>query len=273
MPAQERPSLGESIFVTRTRADRLLVDRGLAPSRTRAQELIQGGRVTVDGARLDKASTLVDSGAAVQVSGAPDFVSRGGKKLDPVLDVLGARLEGSVVVDIGASTGGFTDVALRRGARKVYAVDVGHGQLDASLRNDTRVVAREGTNARHLEQSDFDEPVDAVLVDASFIGLEKLTDAIARVLRPGGALVALVKPQFQVGPDAARRTRGVVRDPDEREQAVESVRAALRDKGFHIVAECDSPLPGPRGNVERFIHAVLHTPRTSVPESDLLGSL
>jgi len=116
--------------------------------------------------------------------------------------------------------------------------------------------------------ADFDDAVDVVLVDASFIGLEKLTDAIARILRPGGALVALVKPQFQVGPDRARRTRGVVRDPEEREQAIESVRAALRGKGFQIVAECDSPLPGPRGNVERFVHAVLPTPRTSGGDPD-----
>jgi 23S rRNA (cytidine1920-2'-O)/16S rRNA (cytidine1409-2'-O)-methyltransferase len=243
--------------LTRSRADRALVERGLAPSRTRAQELILAGRVTVNGVRLDKPSASVDAGATVLVSPNDDFVSRGGRKLAPALDVFGVVLEGRVVVDIGASTGGFTDVALRRGARKVYAVDVGHGQLDASLRRDARVVVREGTNARGLEPHDFDEPVDAVLVDASFIGLEKLTRAIARFLRPGGVLVALVKPQFQVGPEAARRTRGVVRDPEERERAVEGVRKALREHGFRIIAECDSTVPGPRGNVERFVHAVL----------------
>jgi 23S rRNA (cytidine1920-2'-O)/16S rRNA (cytidine1409-2'-O)-methyltransferase len=144
---------------------------------------------------------------------------------------------------------------LKRGASKVYAVDVGHDQLHPSLRSDPRVVVREGTNARSLDTADFDEPIDVVVVDASFIGLAKLLDAIARILRADGTLIALVKPQFEVGPDSARRSRGVVRDEEERERAIERVRVALRDKGFTIIAESDSVLPGPRGNVERFIHA------------------
>jgi 23S rRNA (cytidine1920-2'-O)/16S rRNA (cytidine1409-2'-O)-methyltransferase len=244
----------------RLRADLLLVERAVAATRTRAQELIRRGSVYANGERIDRPAALVDRDAALEVVNAPPFVSRGGEKLEGVLDVLGVSLAGSVVVDIGASTGGFTDVALRRGARTVYAVDVGHDQLHPSLRDDPRVIAREGTNAKTLTAEDFAERVDIVLVDASFIGLEKLLDAIGRVLVLGGELVALVKPQFQVGREAARRARGVVRDPAEREGAIEQVRAALRAAGFTLLGERESPLPGPRGNVEHFLHA--RAPRT-----------
>jgi 23S rRNA (cytidine1920-2'-O)/16S rRNA (cytidine1409-2'-O)-methyltransferase len=237
------------------RADRLLVERGLAPTRTRAQELIRRGLVAANGVRVERPAESLDIDAALVVARELSFVSRGGEKLDGALDAFDVELTDAVVVDIGASTGGFTDVALQRGARKVYAVDVGHDQLHPSLRRDARVVSREGTNARNLERHDFAETVDVVLVDASFIGLEKLLDAIARILSPGGTLVALVKPQFEVGPEVAHRTRGVVRDPEERERAIAGVRAALAEKGFALVGESDSVLPGPRGNVERFVHA------------------
>lgn len=237
------------------RADLLLVERGLAPTRTRAQELVRRGRVTVNGARVERPAQLLDADDTLAIEAPLEFVSRGGEKLAGALDAFALDLAGAVIVDVGASTGGFTDVALKRGARKVYAVDVGHDQLHPTLRSDPRVVVREGTNARTLQASDFDEPIDVVLVDASFIGLAKLLDAIARVLRADGALVALVKPQFEVGPESARKSRGVVRDEHERERAVEAVRAALRDTGFTLLAESDSVLPGPRGNVERFVHA------------------
>jgi 23S rRNA (cytidine1920-2'-O)/16S rRNA (cytidine1409-2'-O)-methyltransferase len=238
----------------RLRADHLLVERGLAASRARAQELIRRGRVTANSELVTRPAQPVETGAALAVIEARSFVSRGGEKLDGALDVLGVDLSGATIVDIGASTGGFTDAALKRGARKVYAVDVGHDQLHSSLRADPRVVVRERTNARHLAPGDFDEPITAVLVDASFIGLEKLLDAIAGILVPCGILIALVKPQFEVGRAVARRTKGVVRDPKEREQAIEAVRGALRTR-FVIAGECDSPLPGPRGNVERFVYA------------------
>lgn len=239
------------------RADLLLVDRGLAPTRTRAQELVRRGSVTADGARVERPAQLLDPGTVLTVDAPLAFVSRGGEKLDGAVKAFGVELSGTVIVDIGASTGGFTDVALKRGASKVYAVDVGHDQLHPSLRSDPRVVVREGTNARTLDAADFDEPIDVVVVDASFIGLAKLLEAIARILRAEGTLIALVKPQFEVGPESARRSRGVVRDEEERERAIESVRAALRDRHFTIIAESDSVLPGPRGNVERFIHARL----------------
>ena len=240
----------------RLRADHLLIERAFVESRARAQELIRRGKVSANGAIVTRPSQSLGMDAVIVVSEARSFVSRGGEKLAGALDVLGVDLSGAVVVDIGASTGGFTDVALRRGARKVYAVDVGHDQLHPSLRSDPRVVARERTNARRLLPADFDEPVTAVLVDASFIALEKLLDAIAGVLAPDGILVALVKPQFEVGRAVARRTKGVVRDPEERERAVEAARTALRAR-FDIAGECDSPLPGPRGNVERFVYARL----------------
>jgi 23S rRNA (cytidine1920-2'-O)/16S rRNA (cytidine1409-2'-O)-methyltransferase len=230
------------------------VERGLVASRARAQELIRRGRVTANGEIVVRPAQPIDAGAVIRVTEERSFVSRGGEKLDGALDRLGVDLSGATIVDVGASTGGFTDVALRRGARKIYAVDVGHDQLHPSLRADPRVVVRDRTNARHMNACDFEEPITAVLVDASFIGLDKLLDAIARVLAPWGILVALVKPQFEVGKAVARRTKGVISDPVERERAIDAARSALRVH-FVIVGECDSPLPGPRGNVEHFVHA------------------
>jgi 23S rRNA (cytidine1920-2'-O)/16S rRNA (cytidine1409-2'-O)-methyltransferase len=186
------------------------------------------------------------------------FVSRGGDKIDPALTEFaraGLDVKGCVAVDVGASTGGFTDCLLQRGAAKVYAVDVGYGQLAASLRADARVVVRERTNARDLGATDFAEPVDLVVVDASFIGLGKLLPAIAGIVRPGGALVALVKPQFEAGKEAVSRGRGVIRDPEVRAQAIADVRGEVTDAGFVIRGEVDSTVAGPKGNVERFVYA------------------
>lgn len=237
------------------RADLALCARGLAETRAKAQALIRGRRVRVDGRLVNKPSTTISSDAHIEVSAGRDFVSRGGHKLDAALDDLGVALERLTVVDIGASTGGFTDVALRRGARRVYAVDVGRGLLDSRLARDARVVVREGENARALEKADFPEPIDVVLVDASFISLDKLAPALFRVLRSGGALIALVKPEFEVGRAAARQSRGVVRDPELREQAIECARRALVAVGFEIKGEADSRVAGKKGNVERFVWA------------------
>jgi 23S rRNA (cytidine1920-2'-O)/16S rRNA (cytidine1409-2'-O)-methyltransferase len=239
----------------RTRADVLLYRRGLAPSRERAQALIREGRVSAGGALVTKPGAFFDEGVVFVVAAreGSDFASRAGYKLDPALDVFALSLEGKVVVDVGASTGGFTDAALRRGARKVYAVDVGHDQLAPRLRDDARVVVRDRTNARDLTATDFDEPVDVVLVDASFISLTKLAEALARVLPIGGLLVALVKPQFEVGPELARRARGVIRNHTERLAAIQIVRDDLEKEGFSIVAAVDSSVPGPKGNIEHFL--------------------
>jgi 23S rRNA (cytidine1920-2'-O)/16S rRNA (cytidine1409-2'-O)-methyltransferase len=244
----------------RTRVDQLLVERGLAASRTQAQALVMAGAVSSGGRRVEKAGTLLEIDAELTVvARSPRFVSRGGEKLDHALTVFsaaGLAVAGVTAVDIGASTGGFTDCLLARGAAKVYAVDVGYGQLAASLRADPRVVVRERTNARDLVPTDFAEPIDVVVVDASFIGLGKLLPAIAAILRARGALVALVKPQFEAGREAASRARGVIRDPVVRERAIADVRRAVVESGFVVHGETDSTLAGPKGNVEHFIYAI-----------------
>lgn len=238
------------------RADILIAERGLARSRSHAQELVRRGCVSVNGRPLTKPGALLREDAVLQVEGpSHDFVSRGGHKLHGALPRLGVSLRDKTVVDVGASTGGFTDCALQGGARKVYAIDVGQGQLDPRLRDDPRVVSWEGTNARDLDAARFAEPVDVVLVDAAFISLEKLAPALARILPVGAELVALVKPQFEVGAATARKSRGVIRNPAERSRAIASARGALESAGFEIRAECDSELAGPKGNVERFVYA------------------
>lgn len=243
----------------KVRADVLLVERGLAVSRARAQAWIMAGLVRAGTERIDKAGTLVDRAAELSVDpGKSPFVSRGGEKLAGALDHFagfGLDVAGSVAVDIGASTGGFTDCLLSRGALKVYAVDVGYGLLAERLRTDPRVVVRERTNARLLTADDFGEIIDLVVVDASFIGIGKLLPAIARVVRPGGALVALVKPQFEAGRRAAARGRGVIRDPFIRDEAIAGARQAIQNAGFAVRAEVDSRVRGPKGNLEHFVYA------------------
>ncbi len=242
----------------RLRADVLLERRGLAESRARAQASILAGEVFVDEQRIEKPGQLLDEGAAIRVAERRRFVSRGGDKLEAALQEMAAEqiiISGVVALDVGASTGGFTDCLLQRGAAKVYAVDVGRGQLDNKLVRDPRVVSRERTNARDLQPGDFDEPIDGVVVDASFIGLDKLLPAIARVLSEGGWLVALVKPQFEVGREVAAKSRGVIRDDGERAKAIASVVDALPGFGFELRASCDSAVLGPKGNREHFLLA------------------
>jgi 23S rRNA (cytidine1920-2'-O)/16S rRNA (cytidine1409-2'-O)-methyltransferase len=198
---------------------------------------------------------LVPADAALVLRAGPRFVSRGGDKLDGALGALAVGVENLVCVDVGASTGGFTDCLLQHGARRVYAVDVGHGQLAHRLRSDPRVVVWERTNARHLAPGVFDESIDLVVVDASFISLSKLLPAISRWLPHGGRLLALVKPQFEVGRAEASRGRGVIRDSRVRDQAIQSVKADLEQAGFGLVGGADSVLAGPKGNLEHFLLA------------------
>jgi 23S rRNA (cytidine1920-2'-O)/16S rRNA (cytidine1409-2'-O)-methyltransferase len=241
----------------RIRADVLLVERGLAPSRERAQSMILAGEVFRGEQRVEKPGAALPSDADLRVAPRRRFVSRGGDKLEGALEDFGGRfqdLRGSIALDIGASTGGFTDCLLQRGVERVFAVDVGTNQLDARLRSDPRVVVREGTNARTLEASDFDAAIDLVVVDASFVGLGVLMPAIARVLSYGD-LVALVKPQFEAGRKEVSRGRGVIRDEAIRLSAIASAREAVEKHGFQILAEADSRLRGPKGNLERFLHA------------------
>jgi 23S rRNA (cytidine1920-2'-O)/16S rRNA (cytidine1409-2'-O)-methyltransferase len=243
----------------RVRLDVLLVTRGLAPTRAKAQALIMAGAVSSRGMRVDKMGTLLEQDAELSVvSSANRFVSRGGDKLEHALAhfaSLGLDVAGMVAADIGASTGGFTDCLLGRGADKVYAVDVGYGQLADKLRHDPRVVVRERTNAKSLSESDFADPIDLVVVDASFIGLGKLMPAIAAIVRERGSLVALVKPQFEAGREAVSRGRGVIRMGDERDRAIDSARESVVSHGFRVESEIDSSVPGPKGNVERFLWA------------------
>jgi 23S rRNA (cytidine1920-2'-O)/16S rRNA (cytidine1409-2'-O)-methyltransferase len=236
------------------RVDQLLVDRGLAPTRARAQALVLGGRVFSGEARVDKPGALLRADAPLDVRGdVHPYVSRGGVKLAGALDTFALDPSGLRCLDVGASTGGFTDCLLQRGAAHVVAVDVGYGQLAQKLREDPRVTNLERTNARTLRPEDVGGPFDLVVVDASFIGLAKLADAVARCVRPGGRVVALVKPQFEVGRAIAAKGRGVVRDAGVRRAAIDAAAESLVSAGFTLVAECDSPIAGPKGNVEAFV--------------------
>jgi 23S rRNA (cytidine1920-2'-O)/16S rRNA (cytidine1409-2'-O)-methyltransferase len=242
--------------VAKVRIDQLLVTRGLAPSRTRAQAIILAGEVFVGGTRVDKVGALVAADAPVEVR-MPDhpFVSRGGVKLAGALDTFAVDVTGLRCLDLGASTGGFTDCLLQRGAARVVAVDVGYGLLAHKVRTDPRVVVLERTNARTLDPEAIGGPAELTVVDASFIGLAKLLPAIAACTRSGGQLVALVKPQFEVGREHASRVRGVVREGPVRADAIASAVLAVADAGFDVLGQRDSTLPGPRGNVEAFVHA------------------
>lgn len=240
----------------KVRADQLLVTRGLAPTRARAQALILAGKVHVGETRIDKAGTTLPEDANIVVRGEDHpYVSRGGVKLAGALDTFGVDPKGRRCIDLGASTGGFTDCLLQRGAVYVAAVDVGYGQLAHKLRVDPRVLCLERTNARTLEPAQVGGLADLVVVDASFIGLGKLTEAIARCLLPGGELVALVKPQFEVGREEASKARGVVRDPEVRARAIGDAIEDVKAAGLEVLGTCDSSLPGPKGNLEAFVHA------------------
>lgn len=241
----------------RTRLDQLLIARGLAPSRQRAQALIRAGQVLVDDTPVDKPGTRVDDQAAVRLRGAAlPYVSRGGLKLAAGLEAFPVDPAGRVCADLGASTGGFTDCLLQRGAARVYAIDVGYGQLAWKLRQDDRVVVMERTNARHLEG--LPEPATLVVGDLSFISLTHILPAIARLAAPGADCVLLIKPQFEAG-RAGVGKGGVVRDPAVRAAAIARVLEAARSAGFATLGAVPSPVAGAKkGNIEELVH--LRTP-------------
>ena len=240
----------------RRRLDQALVERGLVASRSRARDLVLRGTVTIDGRVADKPGQLVgdDSDVAVAAQLAAQ-VSRAAGKLDAALDAFALSPRGSLVLDVGASTGGFTQTLLERGAVRVYAVDVGRDQLHPSLRGDARVVSLEGTDARTLGAALVPELVGAIVVDVSFIALAKALPAALALAAPGAWLVALVKPQFEVGRAAIARG-GIVRDVAAREQAVADVGRFLADHGWRMLGRMPSPLPGKDGNQEYLIGAV-----------------
>ncbi len=236
----------------RVRLDQLLVRRNLAPSRERAQALILAGAVRVDGDRADRAALPVSQDAVVTVEAGPRFVSRSGEKLSGALDDFGLDVSGKVALDVGSSTGGFTDALLQRGAARVHAVDVGRGQLDWRLRNDPRVAVREGVNAR--EGFALPEPVDIIVADLSFISLRLALPPSFPHLVAGGDVIALVKPQFEAGREAVGQG-GIVRDPAARAQAAIAVAERFARAGVGVVAIAPSRLPGREGNREIFVHA------------------
>lgn len=238
------------------RLDRILVDRGFAATRSRAADLIRLGAVSVLGVPALKPGVLLDPGASVSVkTDASPFVSRGGLKLAAALDAFRLDPKGLIALDIGASTGGFTEVLLARGAERVYAVDVGQGQLHAKLRLDPRVVALERTDARTIASQEFDGPVGAIVADVSFISLTKVLPAALALAAPGAWLVALVKPQFEAGLEAVGKG-GVVRDEMARAEAVAKVEAFVNaTPGWRVFAEMPSPIQGGSGNEEVLIGA------------------
>lgn len=239
--------------MTRERIDKRLVDEGLVASRDRARRLIMAGAVRVAGRVVDKPGALVDPAAPIDVEGADiPYVSRGGLKLAGALDDFGVDPRGAVVLDVGASTGGFTDCVLQRGARRVIAVDVGYGQFAWQLRNDPRVTLLERTNVRSLGADRLPETPTLAVVDVSFISLQLVLPVIVALLAPGGDIVALVKPQFEVGKGQVGKG-GVVRDPQKHAEAVAAVRSCGESLGLECLGECESPIQGPRGNREFFL--------------------
>jgi 23S rRNA (cytidine1920-2'-O)/16S rRNA (cytidine1409-2'-O)-methyltransferase len=245
------------LSTARTRADQALVDRGLAESRARAQALILAGKVFSGTRRIDKAGMMLPAGAPVEVRGQDHpWVSRGGLKLDHALVAFGLSPAGRVCLDVGASTGGFTDVLLARGASRVHAVDVGHGQLAWKLRADPRVVVHERANARYLIRADIPEPIQALVCDASFIGLATVLPAPLELCAPGAWAIALVKPQFEAGRALVAPGKGVVRDPAIHAEVCERVRRWWDSlPGWRVTGLVESPVTGPEGNREFLIGA------------------
>ena len=244
------------------RFDKLLVEKGFVQSRERARALIMEGRVMVDGRTVDKPGTRVEVNALFQLRGEDQpYVSRGGIKLEGALRSFGIDPKGMVVMDVGASTGGFTDCVLQKGARKVYAVDVGYGQLAWKLQIDPRVVNLERRNIRYLKREEVQEEADLILVDTSFISIEKFLPHLLGFLKGGGDLVSLVKPQFEVGRDEVGKG-GVVRDPVLHQKVINRISEISQGLGLKVLEVIESPLLGPKGNKEFFIH--LKTPLPNI---------
>jgi 23S rRNA (cytidine1920-2'-O)/16S rRNA (cytidine1409-2'-O)-methyltransferase len=236
----------------RERIDKLLVERGLAESRTRAQAMVMAGVVLVNEQRVEKPSHLFDTNSIIRVKGeepASRYVGRGGLKLEAALREFQIDVSGLTCIDVGASTGGFTDCLLQHGARRVVAIDVGHNQIDWRLRNDPRVEIREGVNARYLKPEDFQERFDLAVIDVSFISVTKVLPAIVPLLIDAGSIVTLIKPQFEVGKGEVG-SGGIVRDAEKRARVVEEVNGAATALGLEVVKMIESPIQGAEGNVE-----------------------
>lgn len=240
--------------MTKERLDKLVFERGLAPSREKAKALIMAGQVVVDDHLADKAGLMVPVEAEIRLKGEPlPFVSRGGLKLAKGLEHFAIDVTGLAAIDVGASTGGFTDCLLQRGARLVIAVDVGYGQLAWKLREDPRVVNLEKTNIRYLEPETLPELPELAVIDASFISLDKVLPQTLRLIGPTGSIVALIKPQFEVGRGQVGKG-GVVRDAKKHEEVVEGITELALGLGLEVLGVCESPILGPKGNKEFLIY-------------------
>jgi 23S rRNA (cytidine1920-2'-O)/16S rRNA (cytidine1409-2'-O)-methyltransferase len=246
---------------TRERIDKLLLDRGLVTSREAGRARILAGEVLVDDRPVTKAGSLVNAGATIRLkSTSAPYASRGGAKLAKALDKFHIDAAGKVALDAGASSGGFTDCLLQHGATRVFAVDVGYGQLDWKLRNDARVVVFEKTNIRYLDVSALPSSVSLATIDVSFISLKLVLPAVKKLLEPGADVVALIKPQFEVGKGQVGKG-GVVRSPEEHQRVIDEIASSAAELGFQSHGVIESPLLGPKGNKEFLIH--LSLPRSS----------
>jgi len=244
-----RRGLHPKSMTEKVRVDRLMVERGLVVSRQKAQALLMGGKVRVNGLRVDKAGSLVPADADIDITEDLPYVSRGGLKLEAALRAFAIDPRGLRAMDIGASTGGFTDCLLKHGAREVVAVDVGYGQMDWSLRNDPRVILLEKTNIRHLDPMAGGGRCDLIAIDVSFISLALVVPKAMEFLSPGGTLIALIKPQFEVGPSEVGKG-GIVRDPVKHERVVSEVCTMAADLGLKLLGTLPSPITGAKGNRE-----------------------
>ncbi len=244
--------------MSRKRLDQLLIERGLASDAHGAQALVLSGAVLVANQRVDKPGTMIEASAELRIRQGPKYVSRGGLKLEGALRELSIEVEGLTCLDLGASTGGFTDCLLKHGAAKVYSVDVGYGQLAWELRQDDRVVVMERTNARYLTREDLAEPVDLAVIDASFISLQLLIPPLLPLFRKNVSILALIKPQFEVGRDKVGKG-GVVRDADLHQGVIDRIVDFCHTIGLKSCGVTPSPILGPKGNREFLIHLISQT--------------
>lgn len=234
------------------RLDALLAERGLAPSRQKAQALIMSGKVLVDGVMIDKAGKEVGKESVLTLKEQMPYVGRGGLKLEGFLDFMGLDVGGLTAMDVGSSTGGFTDCLLKRGAAKVYAIDVGKGLIDVKLRNDSRVIVLEGRNIRYLDPAEIGEQTDLAVIDVSFISLEKVLPKVKEFMKAGGRILALIKPQFEVGKGQVGKG-GIVKDPEKHREVVEKIKEFSIGLGITPIAEAESAITGAKGNREFWV--------------------
>jgi 23S rRNA (cytidine1920-2'-O)/16S rRNA (cytidine1409-2'-O)-methyltransferase len=239
--------------IQKIRLDQLLVQRGTAETRERAKALILAGHVLVDGIQADKAGRLVPQSSSVQLKARPPYVSRGGLKLEAALQHFGVDVAGKVMMDVGASTGGFTDCLLQHGASRVIAVDVGYGQLDFGLRQDARVTVLEKTNIRYLKPEDIDALLQGAVIDVSFISLRLVVPPVSKLLQETAFIIALIKPQFEVGKGKVGKG-GVVKDPEQHQEVIEDLKGFFETLNWAVCGHIPSPILGPKGNREFLIY-------------------